>query len=84
MSEMAEPGYTSQEVPQRRSGNSLVMVKTLLENPGALKRMRVMSPDEERYVRPPREYELPAYRQGMRVLHVQREVPAAHSVVQPP
>jgi hypothetical protein len=66
MSEITEPGYTSEEVPQRRSGNSLVMVKTLLENPGALKRMRVMSPDEERYVRLPREYELPAYRQGMR------------------
>jgi hypothetical protein len=38
----------------------------LLKNPAALKKLIMMSPDEPRYVRPPREYELPEYREGMR------------------
>jgi len=38
----------------------------LLKNPAALKKFRVMDPDEERYVRPPRGYDLPEYRQGIR------------------
>ncbi len=66
VNETAEWGHTPEEAPKRGSGNRLVMVRMLLENPGALKRMRVMDPDEERYVRPPREYELPAYREGMK------------------
>ncbi len=66
MSEITEQGHTPQEAPKRKSGGSSAMVKRLLENPGALKRMRVMGPDEERYVRPPREYDLPEYRHGMR------------------
>jgi hypothetical protein len=38
----------------------------VLKNPGAFKKLVVMGPDEPRYVRPPRTYELPEYREGMR------------------
>ncbi len=34
--------------------------------PHILKTLRTMGPDEERYVRPPRRYELPRYRKGMK------------------
>jgi hypothetical protein len=63
MSEMNEEGPPSQKVPEQ-SGLGLMLLK-MLAKPGALKRMRVMDPDEERYVRPPRPYELPEYREGM-------------------
>ncbi len=44
---------------------ALALVKALLKEPGALRKLRVMEPDEPRYARPPREYDLPEYRQGM-------------------
>ena len=66
MSEITKQGHAPQEPPKRKSRDALAMVKALLGSPGALKRMRVMNPDEERYVRPPREYDLPAYREGMK------------------
>lgn len=42
-----------------------MFTRMLLKDPGALIRWRVMGPDEERYVRPPRRYKLPAFRSGM-------------------
>jgi Transglutaminase-like superfamily len=46
--------------------SGLTAAKLLLKNPGVLKRLVVMGPDEPRYARPPRAYELPAYREGMK------------------
>jgi hypothetical protein len=64
VSEITERG--SQELPKKsRLGWGLTLAKLLLQNPGALKKLRVMGPDEERYVRPPREYELPPFRESM-------------------
>ena len=65
VSEITERG--SQELPKKsRLGWGLTLAKLLLRNPGALKKLMVMGPDEERYVRPPREYELPPFRESMR------------------
>jgi len=65
VSEITEPG--SQELPkQSRLGWGLTFARMLLANPAALKKLMVMGPDEERYVRPPREYELPPFRESMR------------------
>jgi hypothetical protein len=44
----------------------LTVARLLLRNPGALKKLMVMGPDEPRYVRPPRAYELPPYRERMK------------------
>lgn len=63
VSEITGQGHTSQGVPKRPKSTFASM---LLKNPAALKTFLVMGPDEERYVRPPREYALPAYREGMR------------------
>jgi Transglutaminase-like superfamily len=46
------------------SGWGLAAAKLLLRNPRFIKKLLVLDPDEPRYVRPPREYELPTYRQG--------------------
>jgi hypothetical protein len=64
---MKEREHTAQELPkQSRSGGSLTMVGLMLKNPSALKKFRVMAPGEERWLRPPRAYELPEYREGMK------------------
>jgi Transglutaminase-like superfamily len=67
VNKITEQGYTSQEL-QKQSilGTGMTFAKTLLENPASLKKYRVLGPDEERYVRPPREYEVPPFRQGMK------------------
>ncbi|MGZ4906781.1 MAG: transglutaminase-like domain-containing protein [Halobacteriota archaeon] len=66
MIEMNEQGLPSQEA-RKSAGLALgPIIRKTLANPGALKRMRVMDPDEERYVRPPRPYDLPEYREGMK------------------
>jgi hypothetical protein len=44
----------------------LSVAKVLLTNMGEVRRLRLTSPSEERYDRPPRRYELPEYRVGMR------------------
>jgi hypothetical protein len=41
-----------------------MFIRMLLRNPRTLRRLMRMDPDEPRYVRPPREYEIPAYRAG--------------------
>jgi Transglutaminase-like superfamily len=65
--EMRGRGELSEELPKRsKVGERLTAARMLFRNPGALKKLIVMSPDELRYVRPPREYELPEYRKGMK------------------
>ncbi len=44
----------------------VTLAKILIKNPGVFKTLRVMEPDEERYVRPPREYEIPPFHKDMR------------------
>ena len=66
--EMKEKGY----IPQRMYlklmlGGALSLSKTLLFNLRSLKKVRKMGAGEAHYVRPPRRYELPVYRSGMRV-----------------
>ena len=64
VSKIAEQEQTSQELPKQLRLEGLSFVQMLLKNPAALKKFRVMEPDEPRYVRPLREYELPEYREG--------------------
>jgi len=67
VSEINESRHPLQEVP-KQSGFELdigTVIRMMLAS-GGLRKMRVMEPDEPRYVRPPREYELPEYRQGMK------------------
>jgi hypothetical protein len=67
VSEITEHEYTSQELQKQSRLKALVSIaKMLIKNPAALRKYWVMGPDEERYVRSPREYELPEYRQGMK------------------
>ncbi len=44
----------------------LLMVKMLIKNPAMLIKLRRLGVDEERFVPPPRPYELPEYRKGMK------------------
>jgi hypothetical protein len=62
VSEITEQGHTSQEVPKQ---STLTYAMTLLKNPAILRQLRVMGPDEERYVRPPKQYEIPPFRENM-------------------
>jgi hypothetical protein len=62
-SEITEQAYASQKLPKQ---SRLTFATMLLKNPAVLKKFRVMGPDEERYVRPPREYEIPQFHEGMR------------------
>jgi hypothetical protein len=58
---------SSQQLPtESRSRSSLSMVRLMLRNRSALKKLMVMGPDEERWVRPTRAYELPEHRKGMK------------------
>lgn len=66
MIEMNEQGLPSQEVSKPAELAMGPMIRKMLANPGALKKMRTMDPDEERYVRPSRPYDLPEYRHGMK------------------
>lgn len=66
--EISDSGSMAAEVTTTLSGRELAVLvaKTVLKNPATIVRFWVMSPGEERYVRPPRRYELPAYHDGMR------------------
>ncbi len=55
----------SSEAPKQEN-MALLMIKTLLRDPSILKKLRRMGPDEERYIAPPRPYDIPEYRQGMK------------------
>jgi hypothetical protein len=67
VSEITEQEYTSQEVP-KQSGlmEAASLAKMMLKNPASFRRLRVMDPDEERYVRPPRGYQIPPFHKDMR------------------
>ncbi len=66
--EISDSGSMAAEVITTLSGRELAVLvaKTVLKNPATIVRFWVMSAGEERYVRPPRRYELPAYHDGMR------------------
>ncbi len=65
MSKITESG--SQEVPKQSTlRRGLTIAGMLLRNPGTLKKMMVIGPDEERYIRPARPYEIPPFRAGMK------------------
>jgi len=60
-------GYTTQQAPKPSKLRWGLTVATLmLRNPGAFKKLVMMGPDEPRYVRPMRAYELPECRERMR------------------
>ncbi len=67
VSEITEQEYTSQELPkQSRLTEAASLAKMMLKNPASFRKLRVMGPDEERYVRPPREYQIPPFHEDMR------------------
>ncbi len=53
------PGLSTREM-------AVLFIKQLFKDPAVVKRFLVMSPSEERYVRPQRPYELPLFRDDMR------------------
>ena len=56
-----------QELPkQSRLTEMATLTKMTLKNAAAFRKLRVIGPDEERYVRPPRQYELPQFHEDMR------------------
>jgi hypothetical protein len=60
---------TPLEVPQQAQkprNIALLMVKMIVKNPAMIIKLRRVRSDEERYVAPPRPYELPEYRKGMK------------------
>ena len=65
--EMKDKGYIPQKTYfKMMTGGSLSLMKTLLLNMNDLKKLRKIPPSEERYVRPPREYEIPPYNKNMK------------------
>jgi Transglutaminase-like superfamily len=62
---MSHQEEAPQQVPKQKD-IGLEMVKMLVKNPSMLKKLRRMGPDEERFVAPPRQYDLPEYRKGMK------------------
>jgi Transglutaminase-like superfamily len=66
--EATDAGHvTTMTQPQSTAATGLMITRIMLKNPRILKKMIWMGPNEPRYVRPPREYELPEYRKGMKV-----------------
>lgn len=64
--EIKERGYLPQKTYIKLMlGGSLSLTKVLLTSPRALKKLRNIHADEERYIRPKRQYEIPAYKPGM-------------------
>ncbi|RLF45539.1 MAG: hypothetical protein DRN29_06550 [Thermoplasmata archaeon] len=67
LKEIKEKGYLPQRTYLKLMiGGALSLSKVLLTNLGSLKKIRKINPSEERYVRPPRRYELPEYKEGMK------------------
>jgi hypothetical protein len=65
VSEIKEQESTSEEVPEQ-SSLIVTLAKIIIKNPSVFTKLRVMGADEERYVRPPRQYEIPAFHEDMR------------------
>jgi hypothetical protein len=70
VSEVTEYASAAHEAPKRSNlKKGVKFAILLLKNSSFRKKLRkytVMGPDEERWVRPPRAYELPEYREGMK------------------
>jgi hypothetical protein len=67
VSEITDRELTPQEPPKQSRLKTLTsMAKMLIKNPAALRKLRVMGPGEERYVRPPREYQIPPFHEDMK------------------
>jgi Transglutaminase-like superfamily len=69
--DLTQMAQESEAAQRAASGSAQAGRKTRLSTkisnlPPTIKKMRRMGPEEERYVPPPRPYELPAYRKGMR------------------
>lgn len=66
-------GYTRDEIKSQfiyaklMLLGSLSLTRMLVSNAGEVKKLRVVKGSEEHYIRPPRQYELPAYQPGMQV-----------------
>ncbi|MGZ4903117.1 MAG: transglutaminase domain-containing protein [Halobacteriota archaeon] len=66
-SEFAELANVQRESERRPMiGTAFVLTKMILSHPKAFMAYRKMRPGEQRYVRPPREYEIPPFRDDMR------------------
>jgi hypothetical protein len=67
VSKITDQEYTPQELPkQSRLTEVTSFAKMMFKNADAFRKLRVMGPNEERYVRPPREYEIPPFHDDMR------------------
>ncbi len=65
VSEITEQKDTSQEVPEQ-SGLLVTLARIIIKNPSVFRKLRVMGPDEERYVRPLRQDQIPPFHKSMR------------------
>ena len=58
---------TSQEASKQSGLKTLGSItRIMLKNPSAFRKLRFMGSDETRYVRPPRQYEIPPFHKGMK------------------
>ena len=65
--EMKEKGYIPQKMYVKLMvGGALSLSKTLITSFRDIKKVRTINQGEERFVRPPRRYELPEYKEGMK------------------
>lgn len=66
--EMKDKGYIPQVLQAKlMMGGAISLAKTLLTTrPRDLRKLRVVGPSEKRYIRPPRAYDMPKYKEGMK------------------
>lgn len=65
--EMKERGYIPQKTYLKLMvGGGLSLSKVLFTSPRDLRKLRVLHEGEQRYIRPPRPYEMPSYQEGMK------------------
>jgi len=64
-SENIEQRHISKELPEQSRMSLRLFAKKILKNQAGFKTLLFMDPGEERYVRPPREYEIPPFRKDM-------------------
>ena len=65
--EFAPQELSSQEVPKQSGLKTLGSItRIMLKNPSAFRKLRFMGSGESRYVRPPRQYEVPPFHKGMK------------------
>ena len=66
LGEMKDKGYIPQQMYIKLMvGGSLSLSKTILLNMSDLKKIRKIPPNQQRFVRAPRPYDLPKYQEGM-------------------